>query len=188
MKKIFKIIIKLAIIIFVIELIYLHFIPRRYDRIIDKYSQEYKVDRSLIKAVIFKESRFKETAVSSKGAIGLMQIMPSTALWLMKKLDLDDYKIESADLNVRLGTYYLSYLMNLMDSDVEHALLAYNAGPENAKRWIQSEGYKKEDMNNFVDFDETRKYVREIRLTRNIIDFMDRYGIFLDQIAKILGD
>lgn len=188
MKKLIKFIIKLFIIIFLVELVYLYFIPKKYDDIIDKYSSEYNVDRSLVKAVIFKESRFKETAVSSKGAIGLMQLMPSTALWLMNKLKIEDYKIESADNNIRLGTYYLSYLMNLMDSDEEHALLAYNAGPENAKRWVNSEGYSKEDMDNYVDFNETRKYVREIKLTKNIINFMDKYGIFLGELSNLLED
>lgn len=188
MKKLIKFIIKLFIIIFLVELVYLYFIPKKYDDIIDKYSTEYNVDRSLVKAVIFKESRFKETAVSSKGAIGLMQLMPSTALWLMNKLKIEDYKIESADNNIRLGIYYLSYLMNLMDSDEEHALLAYNAGPENAKRWVNSEGYSKEDMDNYVDFNETRKYVREIKLTKNIISFMDKYGIFLGELSNLLED
>lgn len=188
MKKLIKFIIKLFIIIFLVELVYLYFIPKKYDDIIDKYSTEYNVDRSLVKAVIFKESRFKETAVSLKGAIGLMQLMPSTALWLMNKLKIEDYKIESADNNIRLGTYYLSYLMNLMDSDEEHALLAYNAGPENAKRWVNSEGYSKEDMDNYVDFNETRKYVREIKLTKNIINFMDKYGIFLGELSNLLED
>ena len=188
MKKLIKFIIKLFIIIFLVELVYIYFIPKKYDDIIDKYSTEYNVDRSLVKAVIFKESRFKETAVSSKGAIGLMQLMPSTALWLMNKLKIEDYKIESADNNIRLGTYYLSYLMNLMDSDEEHALLAYNAGPENAKRWVNSEGYSKEDMDNYVDFNETRKYVREIKLTKNIISFMDKYGIFLGELSNLLED
>lgn len=188
MKKLIKFIIKLFIIIFLVELVYLYFIPKKYDDIIDKYSTEYNVDRSLVKAVIFKESRFKDTAVSSKGAIGLMQLMPSTALWLMNKLKIEDYKIESADNNIRLGTYYLSYLMNLMDSDEEHALLAYNAGPENAKRWVNSEGYSKEDMDNYVDFNETRKYVREIKLTKNIISFMDKYGIFLGELSNLLED
>lgn len=188
MKKLIKFIIKLFIIIFLVELVYLYFIPKKYDDIIDKYSTEYNVDRSLVKAVIFKESRFKDTAVSSKGAIGLMQLMPSTALWLMNKLKIEDYKIESADNNIRLGTYYLSYLMNLMDSDEDHALLAYNAGPENAKRWVNSEGYSKEDMDNYVDFNETRKYVREIKLTKNIISFMDKYGIFLGELSNLLED
>lgn len=188
MKKLIKFIIKLFIIIFLVELVYLYFIPKKYDDIIDKYSSEYNVDRSLVKAVIFKESRFKDTAVSSKGAIGLMQLMPSTALWLMNKLKIEDYKIESADNNIRLGTYYLSYLMNLMDSDEEHALLAYNAGLENAKRWVNSEGYSKEDMDNYVDFNETRKYVREIKLTKNIISFMDKYGIFLGELSNLLED
>lgn len=188
MKKLIKFIIKLFVIIFLVELVYLYFIPKRYDDIIDKYSSEYGVDRSLVKAVIFKESRFKETAVSSKGAIGLMQLMPSTALWLMNKLEIDDYKIESADNNIRLGTYYLSYLMKIMDADEEHALLAYNAGPENAKRWINAEGYNKKDMDTYVDFNETRKYVREIKLTRNIINFMDKYGIFLGELSKLLED
>lgn len=188
MKKLIKFIIKLFILIIVAELVYLHFIPRKYDKIIDNYSVQYGVDRSLVKAVIFKESRFKETAVSSKGAIGLMQLMPSTALWLMNKLKIEDYKIESPQNNIRLGTYYLSYLMSIMDSDEEHALLAYNAGPENAKRWINAEGYNKQDMDNYVDFNETRKYVREIKLTRNIIDFVDKYGILLNELSKLLED
>ncbi len=188
MKKLIKFIIKLFILIIVAELVYLHFIPRKYDKIIDNYSAQYGVDRSLVKAVIFKESRFKETAVSSKGAIGLMQLMPSTALWLMNKLKIEDYKIESPQNNIRLGTYYLSYLMSIMDEDEEHALLAYNAGPENAKRWINAEGYNKQDMDNYVDFNETRKYVREIKLTRNIIDFVDKYGILLNELSKLLED
>ena len=105
MKKLIKFIIKLFILIIVAELVYLHFIPRKYDKIIDNYSAEYGVDRSLVKAVIFKESRFKETAVSSKGAIGLMQLMPSTALWLMNKLKIEDYKIESPQNNIRPVSY-----------------------------------------------------------------------------------
>ena len=188
MKKLIKFLIKLFLIIVVIELVYLHFIPRKYDDIIEKYSTEYGVDKALVKAVIFKESRFKETAVSSKDAIGLMQLMPSTAMWLMDKLNIDDYRIEADDNNIRLGTYYLSYLMKVMDEDEEHALLAYNAGPENAKRWINAEGYNKKEMENYVDFEETRKYVREIKLTRNIINFMDKYGIFLDGLSSILED
>ena len=117
-----------------------------------------------------------------------MQLMPSTAMWLMDKLNIDDYRIEAADNNIRIGTYYLSYLMKVMDADEEHALLAYNAGPENAKRWINAEGYNKNEMENYVDFEETRKYVREIKLTRNIINFMDKYGIFLDGLSSILED
>ena len=117
-----------------------------------------------------------------------MQLMPSTALWLMNKLKIEDYKIESPHNNIRLGTYYLSYLMSIMDEDEEHALLAFNAGPENAKRWINAEGYNKQDMDNYVDFNETRKYVREIKLTRNIIDFVDKYGILLNELSKLLED
>ena len=59
MKKLIKFLIKLFLIIFVIELVYIYFIPRKYDDIIDKYSTEYGVDKSFVKAVIFKESRFE---------------------------------------------------------------------------------------------------------------------------------
>jgi len=97
----------------------------KYDQIINRASEKYKIDPALVKAVIKAESNFNHRAVSPKGARGLMQLMPSTAYALQVP---DSFQPES---NVEGGVKYLSYLMELFRNDLSLALAAYNAG-ENA--------------------------------------------------------
>ena len=86
----------------------------------------------LLLSVILSESRFRVDAVSEKGAIGLMQLLPSTAEGLAAQLDLEwggDARLLDPRLNIALGTYYLKQLMITFDDDVNLALTAYNKGP-----------------------------------------------------------
>jgi len=95
-----------------------------YDEIIHKASKRYGIDVSLIKAVIKAESDFNQHAVSSKGAQGLMQLMPGTA----DAMEVDD-PFDATD-NIHGGTRYLSLMLERFKNDTRLALAAYNAGPE----------------------------------------------------------
>jgi soluble lytic murein transglycosylase-like protein len=94
----------------------------RYDHLISAFSEKYQIDFALIKAMIRAESGFNPYAVSRKGAKGLMQLMPATAL-RMNVLDVYNPK-ENIDGGVR----YVKYLLSLFNNDLRLSLAAYNAG------------------------------------------------------------
>lgn len=93
-----------------------------YNKQISKVGKKYGLDPALLHAVILAESRYNADAISRRGAIGLMQLMPDTAA---------RYKVADAfdaNQNIRGGAQYLSYLLKLFDGDLELAIAAYNAG------------------------------------------------------------
>jgi len=116
---------------------------RDYDDIIHKASKQYGVDVSLIKAVIKAESDFNQHAVSSKGAQGLMQLMPGTA----DALDVED-PFDAKD-NIHGGTRYLSMMLEKFNKDMRLALAAYNAGPERVAEYRGVPPYQ--ETKTFVD-------------------------------------
>ena len=97
----------------------------KYDPIIERYAAKYGVDPTLVRAVIQVESDFNIACVSSKGARGLMQLMPGTA----RRFGVAE--VHDADQNIHGGVKYLAYLTRLFPNDLPRALAAYNAG-ENA--------------------------------------------------------
>ena len=135
-----------------------------YQEYVEKYSEEYNVDKYLIYAIIKAESNFKEDANSSKGAKGLMQIMDSTAEDIAKNsnIKLNENDIIKPDVNINLGTNYISMLMQKYEN-IELALAAYNAGSGNVDNWIK-DGVLKDDGSNYenIPFKETNNYVRKI--------------------------
>jgi soluble lytic murein transglycosylase-like protein len=118
----------------------------KYGPLIQKASDKYKVDYSLVKAVIKAESNFNHKAVSPKGAQGLMQLMPKTASTLQVK---DSFEPES---NIEGGVKYLRYLMNVYNGHLPLALAAYNAGEKAVARYggippyAETKGYVKRVM------------------------------------------
>ena len=114
-----------------------------------------RLDPALVAAVVRCESRFKPSAISPVGAIGLMQIMPETGAWIAEQLEVADFDAErlyDAELNLRFGTWYLRYLLARFGNQ-EDALMAYNAGPNRVGNWLDGTG----DV-----FPETKAYVSRV--------------------------
>lgn len=115
-----------------------------YDRIIDNKSSKYSVEPSLIKAIITVESNWRKNAVSTRGAMGLMQLMPATA----KDMGvIDPFDPEE---NIDGGTRYLRFLFDKFN-DLPLVIAAYNAGPGNVT-----------DYGGVPAFPETEDYVRKV--------------------------
>jgi soluble lytic murein transglycosylase-like protein len=93
-----------------------------YDPLISEFSKKYQIDFALIKAMIQVESGFNPYAVSRKGAKGLMQLMPQTALRM------NVLNIYNPKENIEGGVRYLKYLLSLFNNDLRLSLAAYNAG------------------------------------------------------------
>ncbi len=97
----------------------------KFDPIIERYAEKYRIDATLVRAVIQVESNFNVRCVSTKGARGLMQLMPGTATRFGVT------ELHDPEENIRAGVQYLAYLLRLFEDDLSRALAAYNAG-ENA--------------------------------------------------------
>jgi soluble lytic murein transglycosylase len=126
------------------------------------HAQNYDLNPALLAAVIDQESKFQADAKSSAGAIGLMQLQPTTAKGIAirtggAKFVLSD--LYDPEINVRYGAWYLHHLM-LKYGDEREALAAYNAGQENVDRW-RAEGKP-------VQFPETRAYVAKVERLKEI--------------------
>jgi len=86
--------------------------PYPHQTIIARYAEKYRIENSLVAGVIMSESKFQNEVHSDRGAIGLMQLMPSTAKWIAEQLE-DSYdmeKLHEPEMNIRFGTWYLSSL------------------------------------------------------------------------------
>lgn len=166
--KIFKIIIVLAILMLLIKATINYILPVKYDNIIEKYAKEYNLEKEFVLAVINVESRFDKNAVSNKGAIGLMQIMPDTGKWLAEKIGIKDFSISMLyvpEINVQLGCYYLSDLLKKFEDEIL-ALCAYNAGTTNVYKWLKNEKYALNGKIHTIPFKETDKYVKKINIIK----------------------
>ncbi len=140
--------------------------PMRHDRLISAEAARYKLDPSLVRAIIRQESAFDEDARSSANARGLMQVLPSTGRKLARSAGIGRYttqRLYSPDVNIALGTRFFAGLLDEYDHKLEVALAAYNAGTDRAERWIRE--YSFSDMAEFVEripFAETRDYVKQV--------------------------
>lgn len=118
-------------------------------------SATHDIDYDLLKALIATESGFNAQAVSPKGAVGLMQLIPPTAARYGVKSDKNsaaEQKLTDPRTNIRAGSSYLSYLIKLFPGQIELALAAYNAG----------EGAVQRAGNKIPNYPETRNYVKTV--------------------------
>jgi soluble lytic murein transglycosylase len=130
--------------------------PLRYSEYVRVHAREHSLDPALVAAVIYQESKFKSGAKSSSGAIGLMQLTPSTARGIAIRTHGNAFRTEdlyNPEINIRYGAWYLDNLFRKYGSE-RLVLAAYNAGQGNVDRW-RARG---ED----IQFSETKAYVSRV--------------------------
>ncbi|MDR1400928.1 MAG: lytic transglycosylase domain-containing protein [Endomicrobium sp.] len=145
-----------------------------YESYIVKYSDYFGVDSLLVKVVMKKESNLSHNVVSNKGAVGLMQIMPKTALEIAKQLNIMNYsnsKLKEVEINIMFGIYYLRRLLNHYNNNLILALAAYNAGLGNVENWYSKNHLLAEKISE-ISFKETRNYVRSVIFTYKVYKFL----------------
>ena len=151
-------------VVFVAERIY--FYPLKFKEEVFSSSNEFGVDSALIFATAQVESNFNKEAVSSKGAIVIMQIKPSTAEFIAQKLGVSDYDLFDAKTNIRFGSWYLSYLITRF-KNVDTAICAYNAGETIVRKWLNNKEYSIDKTTLFkIPYPETLAYLKKIKKSR----------------------
>ena len=142
------------------------FYPVKYEACIKENAAAYAIDPYLVMGMIKAESNFDEDAVSVKNATGLMQIMEPTALWLADRMQLADFEyqdITKPEINIKMGCYYISYLIEQYEGNIENALAAYNAGGGNVNRWLRDSSCSKDGKAlDAIPFPETKRYVNRV--------------------------
>ncbi len=147
--------------------------PKKYSEQVERYADEFKVDKNLIYAVIRTESGFRPEAESHAGALGLMQLMPETFDWLQESLDGEiayaTEELTDPDINVRYGTYFLSMLMADYDGNIRTVAAAYNAGFSNVDDWLKDSAYSPDGKNlTTIPYSETADYADKVEEAYNM--------------------
>ena len=134
------------------------------------YAKANGVDSALVASVIMNESRFQNDARSSRGAIGLMQIMPETAQWIALQLGDDNFSLEKLhepETNIRYGVWYLAELQREFAGNNILALAAYNAGRGTVRDWIEEGDWPWTfHALDKIPYPETRSYVKNVLQNR----------------------
>lgn len=140
-------------------------LPLRHEDIIRQQARAKQLDPSLVAAVIYAESRFRDQT-SHAGARGLMQITPATARYiahLSGGTRFEQGDLATPQINIAYGTYYLRYLLDRYDRNEVLALAAYNGGEGNVDRWVaQAHTSERSLTTGQIPFAETREYVRSV--------------------------
>jgi soluble lytic murein transglycosylase len=141
------------------------------------------VERALALAVTRQESGFNAAAVSSSGALGLMQLLPTTAREVATKMSLpfvQDKLTRDPQYNVTLGSQYLAQMLQRFGGSYELALAAYNAGPNRVARWLDTMGDPRSGKIDMVDWIE----MIPLRETRNYVQrIMEGVGVYRDRLS-----
>lgn len=141
--------------------------PLDYGEQINASARKNGLDPALVAAVIREESDFNPASESEAGAMGLMQLMPETAIWIAGKTGGDDFHIADltdAAVNIAYGCWYLSYLLDRYGGSEMLALAAYNGGAENVDVWLSGASSAGRDFNSSADipFEETRQFITDV--------------------------
>ncbi len=140
---------------------------------------------SLLFGLIRQESVFTEDARSRSGALGLMQVMPTTGRLLFRKENGKGRPdLKDPDANLRLGARYLRQLIDAFSGDTAAALAAYNAGPGRVRAWKKASNLAPEDeFLESIPFGETRSYVKRVLFFQSV--YSSLYGLPLDEAPPV---
>jgi soluble lytic murein transglycosylase len=142
--------------------------PRPYSATVEAAAAEFDVDPLLIWAIMRQESRYDPEALSYVGARGLMQVMPSTQVWIAEQMgeDIPPGDAFSPQVSIRMGAWFLRFVLDYFDGDLELAIAAYNGGAGSVESW---QAYPlvsdRDDLLRWIGFGETREFVE--RVSRN---------------------
>ncbi len=145
-----------------------------------------KIPRELILGIIRRESAFKEDIASKAGAVGLMQLMPSTAEDLARKKGIANWSLTNPRDNILLGTLYLDWLRQRhWTSSWIEVLASYNGGGGNLRRWKQGkQNWNPELLIQSIPYRETRNYIRQVIVATAYYRYLETTkppGAWIDQ-------
>lgn len=121
--------------------------PMTYAPEIRAAAAEFSLDPAYVASVVLAESSFDAEAVSSAGAIGLMQIMPATGEWIAGKLEDEPFDVQrlyQPEVNLRYGCWYLRFLLDRYDGDMYTASTAYHQGQGRVDQWLEDPQYSQD--------------------------------------------
>ena len=121
--------------------------PMTYAPEIRAAAAEFSLDPAYVASVVLAESSFDAEAVSSAGAIGLMQIMPATGEWIAGKLEDEPFDVQrlyQPEVNLRYGCWYLRFLLDRYDEDMYTASTAYHQGQGRVDQWLEDPQYSQD--------------------------------------------
>ncbi len=173
--SVFSLAILVTILAFSLSCLNGYFYPVKYKDEITISAQEFGLDPALVAAVANVESGYNSNAKSSKGAVGIMQLLPSTAKWLADNLgeQYSENLLYNPSYNIRLGSYYLSYLTKYFE-DEKAAICAYNAGQTNVRSWLTNPEYSTDQTSlTKIPYPETQNYLSKVQ--KNIHYYQKRY-------------
>ena len=159
--------------------------PIAFTDYVETFAGKWNLPPVLVLAVIREESGFNRYAKSRAGARGLMQLMPSTALWIAEYAGLkieEEEKLYDPEVSINLGSFYLSRLEKKDSGAIVSVLASYNAGRGRMKKWIK----RYRPLNNSmcavetIGPVETRNFVR--RVVGSLFSYVRQYGLCKDCI------
>ena len=141
---------------------------QQYDRLISSVAAEHQLDPMLVKAVVWRESRFDYRKYGSAGERGLMQVSERAANEWAREHKIENFQLDQLfepKTNLEAGSWYLRRALEHWQSESEplpFALAEYNAGASRAQRWVGADGITTNEFLGNIDFPVTRKYVQSI--------------------------
>lgn len=136
--------------------------PVAYADLIAQYAEAYELDPFLVQSIMRCESSNEPTAISDAGAVGLMQIMPDTGIWIAHKLELDDVYSQDLlydpEISIEFGCWYLHFLSSRFNGNTKQMIAAYNAGHGSVEDWLSDPRFSTQGELVTIPFEQTARY------------------------------